>query len=77
MFLTSTRDWFLSGTSRLDRAMLRADDHPELVVFEGLSHAFWVDPTLPESDEAYHIAVKFFKKHLNASDSKIQAQHKQ
>jgi monoterpene epsilon-lactone hydrolase len=75
LLLTSTRDFFLSGTSLLDRAMLRAGDDPELVVFERLNHAFWVDPTLPESDEAYHIAVKFFQKHLKVVSSQAHAQH--
>ena len=74
LFLTSTRDWFLSGTSLFDRAMLRAGDEPELVVFEGLNHAFWVNPTLPESDEAYHLAVTFFEKHVKATGSKDHAQ---
>lgn len=69
LFLTSTRDWFLSGTSQFDRAMLRVGDEPELVVFEGLNHAFWTNPTLPESDEAYHIATKFFQKHLRVGGS--------
>jgi monoterpene epsilon-lactone hydrolase len=64
LFLTSTRDFFLSGTSLLHRAMLRSGDDAELVVFEGLGHAFWVSPALPESDEAYHLMVKFFRKHL-------------
>lgn len=50
--------------SLFDLAMLRAGDDPELVVFDGLHHEFWVNPTLPESDEAYHIAVKFFERHL-------------
>ena len=66
LFLTSTRDWFLSGTSLFHRAMLRAGDDPELVVFEGLNHAFWENPALPESDEAYRIAVKFFEMHLTS-----------
>jgi acetyl esterase/lipase len=66
LFITSTRDWFLSGTSLFHRAMLRAGNDAELVVFEGLGHAFWVNPALPESDEAYRIAVKFFGKHLKA-----------
>jgi acetyl esterase/lipase len=67
LFLTSTRDVFLSGTSLFHRAMLRAGDQPELVVFEGLNHAFWTNPTLPESDEAFHIVAKFFEKHLTSS----------
>ena len=64
LFITSTRDWFLSGTSLYHRAMLRAGNDAQLVVFEGLGHAFWVNPALPESDETYRIAVKFFKTYL-------------
>ena len=66
LFLTSTRDWFLSSTTIFHRAMLHAGDDPELVVFEALNHGFWVSPTLPESDEADRIAVRFFEKHLKA-----------
>ncbi len=68
LFLTSARDLFLSGASLFHRAMLRAGDQPELVVFEGLNHAFWTNPTLPESDEAYRIAAKFFERHLSGPD---------
>jgi len=64
LFLTSTRDWFLSSTTLFHRAMLRAGNEAELVVFDGLAHAFWESPDLPESDEAYRIAVAFFQKHL-------------
>ena len=64
LFLTSTRDYYLSGTSLLHRAMLRSGGDAELVVFEGLGHAFWINAALPESDEAYHLIVKFFRKYL-------------
>lgn len=64
LFLTSTRDWFLSGTTIFHRAMLRAGDDAQLVVFEALGHAFWEDPTLPESAEADHLMASFFEKHL-------------
>lgn len=67
LFLTSTRDVFLSGTSLFHRAMLRAGNQPKLVVFEGLNHGFWVNPTLPESDAAYRIAAKFFERHLTSA----------
>lgn len=68
LFLTSTRDWFLSGTSLFHRAMLRAGDEADLVVFDGLGHAFWVNPALPESDEAYRIMARFFENHLAGRD---------
>ncbi len=66
LFLTGTRDAFLSGVSLFERAMIRAGDDPQLVVFEGLPHAFWVEPDLPEADEADRIMARFFLKHLRA-----------
>ncbi|MGH9353774.1 MAG: alpha/beta hydrolase [Terriglobia bacterium] len=60
LFVTSTRDMLLSGTTILDRAFLRAGDDTQLVVFEALPHAFWYDYTLPESKEALGIMAKFF-----------------
>ncbi len=64
LFITSTRDMMLSGTTILHRAFLRAGVDARLVVFEGLPHAFWYDPYLPESKEAYGIMVSFFGKEL-------------
>ena len=42
----------------------RAGVDAQLVVFEALPHGFWVEPNLPESDEAYHLMATFFEKHL-------------
>jgi len=65
LFITSGRDILLSGTTILHRAFLRAgDDEARLVVFEGLPHAFWNDPKLPETKEADQIMARFFVKHL-------------
>jgi acetyl esterase/lipase len=65
LFITSGRDILLSGTTILDRAFLRAgNDNDQLVVFEGLPHAFWNDPDLPESKEADGIMAHFFATHL-------------
>jgi monoterpene epsilon-lactone hydrolase len=65
LFITSGRDILLSGTTILHRAFLRAgNDNAELVVFEGLPHAFWNDPNLPESKEADGIMAHFFTTHL-------------
>ena len=65
LFITSGRDLLLSGTTILQRAFLRAgNDNTQLVVFEGLPHAFWNDPNLPESKEADHIMAHFFLRHL-------------
>jgi monoterpene epsilon-lactone hydrolase len=64
LFVTSTRDVELSGTSILHRAFLRAGVDAQLVVFEALPHAFWHDPTLPESKEANQLMAAFFDRHL-------------
>jgi monoterpene epsilon-lactone hydrolase len=64
IFVTSGRDLLLSGTTILHRAYLRAGVDARLVVFEALPHAFWNNPTLPESKEADQIMAGFFEKHL-------------
>lgn len=65
LFISSGRDALLSGTTILHRAFLRAgNDNAQLVVFEGLPHAFWNDPKLPESKEADQIMAHFFATHL-------------
>jgi monoterpene epsilon-lactone hydrolase len=65
LYVSSTRDMLLSGTSNLDRAFLRAGDETQLVVFDALPHAFWYNSNLPEAMEANHIMANFFVKALN------------
>lgn len=64
LFVTSTRDLLLSGTTILHRAFLRAGVDAHLAVFEALPHAFWNNVNLPESREANEIMAGFFNKHL-------------
>jgi acetyl esterase/lipase len=64
LFVTSGRDLLLSGTTDLHRAFLRAGDDGRLMVFDGLPHAFWYDPGLPESIEANRAMSKFLSEHL-------------
>jgi acetyl esterase/lipase len=64
LFVTSGRDLLLSGTIDLHRAFLRAGDDGRLMVFDGLTHAFWYDPELPESIEANRAMSKFLSEHL-------------
>ncbi len=64
LFITSTRDLLLSGTTILHRAFLRAGDDAQLVVFEALPHAFWNEEALPETREADEIMARFFNAHL-------------
>lgn len=64
LFITSGRDALLSGTTILQRAFLRAGNDAPLVVFEGLAHAFWNDPSLPETREANEVMANFFDSRL-------------
>ncbi len=64
LFITSSRDMLLSGTSDMDRAWIRDSVPTQMVVFDGLPHAFWNDVSLPESREAYAVMARFFNEHL-------------
>ena len=60
LLVTSTRDLLLSDTAIFDRALLRAGNHAQLVVFEALPHAFWYHFQLPETREALELMARFF-----------------
>jgi acetyl esterase/lipase len=64
LFITSERDLLLSGTVSLHRAFLNAGVDARLEVFDGLPHAFWYGPLLPEAIEANHAMADFFVKQL-------------
>lgn len=65
LFITSGRDFMLSGTTILHRAYLRAGVDARLIVFEALPHGFWQDSSLPESKETNQIISDFFVKNLS------------
>ncbi len=71
LFVTSGRDLLLSGTIDLHRAFLRAGVDARLVVFDGLPHAFWYDPALPESIEANQLMAKFLAGQLEAASAHV------
>jgi epsilon-lactone hydrolase len=60
LLVTSTRDLLLSDTTIFHRALLRAGNDSQLVVFEALPHAFWYHFQLPETHEALELMAKFF-----------------
>jgi epsilon-lactone hydrolase len=65
LFITSGRDLLLSGTTILHRAFIRNGNDAQLIVFEGLPHAFWNDISLPETKEAYGYMADFFTSQLS------------
>lgn len=64
LFLTSTRDMLLSGTTILQRHFYESGVTAPMVVFEGLPHAFWNNFDIPESREAFEIQAKFFDRYV-------------
>jgi acetyl esterase/lipase len=69
LFITSTRDLLLSGTTILQRHFYESGVDAPLVVFEGLPHAFWNNLELPESKETFRIMAQFFSKQLGKFES--------
>jgi acetyl esterase/lipase len=59
--MSSTRDILLSQTVRLHLALRKAGSPADLIVFEGMPHAFWAYLECPETDEAFAAQAAFLK----------------
>lgn len=64
LFLAGGRDFAVSALSTMQRRLLAVGVEADLVLFDGLWHAFFVYPDLPESQEAYGVIARFFDRHL-------------
>src|SRR3546814_6844682 len=64
LLVTATRDFALSSTVYTHSRLVAQGVDAELHVWEGLPHAFHMDPDLPESKQVYDVVVRFFAKHL-------------
>ncbi len=64
LFLTSGRDMLLSDTVNFHRVFYNAGVNAQLIVFDGLWHAYWNEWNLPESKEAHHLMADFFNREL-------------
>lgn len=62
---TGTRDLFLSDTVRMHRALRRAGVDAVLQVFEGESHSQFLEPFVPETEEAFAEIAAFLDARLN------------
>jgi epsilon-lactone hydrolase len=65
LLVTSTRDLLLSNTAIFHRALIRAGNDSQLVVYEALPHAFWYHFQLPETREALETMAGFFDKKVS------------
>lgn len=64
LLLAGSRDFALSSLFQTQRELVKQGVEAELHVWDGLPHAFFMDPDLPESREVYTVVGKFFDRHL-------------
>jgi acetyl esterase/lipase len=64
LLITSTRDFLMSSVVATHAQLVRLGVKADLHVWEGLDHAFFFEPDLPESREVYDVIVRFFGAHL-------------
>jgi len=64
LLVVATRDFALSSVVQTHSELVRLGVEADLHVWEGLGHAFFFNPDLPQSREMYDVTVKFFARHL-------------
>lgn len=64
LILTGTRAPEMSSAAQSHLLLLEQGADSQLVLFDGLDHGFFSDPTFPESRSAYKIITDFFAKKL-------------
>jgi len=64
LLISGSRDFAVSSLFHTQEALTAVGVDAELHVWDGMWHAFFMDPDLPESREAYHVIVSFFARHL-------------
>lgn len=64
LLLAGGRDFAVSALTRAHRRLAAAGVPSELQLFDGLPHAFFMWPDMPESTEAFRLIAGFFDRHL-------------
>jgi epsilon-lactone hydrolase len=64
LLIAGSRDFTVSSLFKAQSALTNAGVDAELHVWDGMWHAFFFDPDLPESKEVYRVVVDFFNRHL-------------
>jgi acetyl esterase/lipase len=62
--VSGTRSFDLSAAVETHRQLTKAGVDARLHIWDGMDHAFFTDPSLPESREVYDVAARFFLRHL-------------
>jgi acetyl esterase/lipase len=74
LLISATRDQGLSSVVYTHSALVAQGVFAELHVWEGLGHAFFYDPDLPQTAEVNTVIVRFFDKRLGTR-AKVHGQH--
>jgi epsilon-lactone hydrolase len=64
LLIAGSRDFTVSSLFRAQSALTNVGVEAELHVWDGMWHAFFMDPDLPESQQVYRVVVNFFDRHL-------------
>jgi acetyl esterase/lipase len=64
LLINGTRDFALSNTLHTNVELAKIGVETRLYVWDGLFHGFFYNPSVPESQDAYRIIVRFFDQHL-------------
>jgi epsilon-lactone hydrolase len=64
LLIAGSRDFAVSSLFHTQAALTNVGVETELHIWDGMWHAFFIDPDLPESKEVYNVIVKFFDRHL-------------
>jgi acetyl esterase/lipase len=70
LFVTGTRAGELSGAVHSHIQLVKAGVDARLLVWEAMDHAFFLNPDLPESREAYDLMTKFFNEQMDKANKK-------
>lgn len=66
LLIVGGRDFSASSMTMTHRRLRSAGVPADLFVIDGMWHAFFIYPKLPESRETYDIMARFFDRHLGA-----------
>ena len=64
LFLTGTRAPEMSSAAQSHLELTALGRKSQLLLFDGMDHGFFSDPSLPESKTAYELIVRFFAENL-------------
>lgn len=67
LLIGGSRDFSVSSMFHTQAVLADLGVDAELHVWDGMWHAFFIDPDLPESQQAYRVITRFFAQHLGRS----------